>query len=164
MKNTWLCLVLVSVILFCSCGVSNPKTKGSAEERPVPPITELMSETSGTNPSESEPVSLTEPDIGMCFKGYYLKAEKESETFHLIFVVEGNERLKAGEWAVIRPFSSREKWNSGDGIVLYSSRIEDSNPPGVVPMSLEQKELTDATYSFGNAKETIEHCGYQVVE
>ncbi len=164
MKKVWLCLVLVSVILFCSCGATNPEIKSSAEESLVPPNTETMSETSGTNPSESGPVSPTEPDTGMCFKGYYLKAEKGSEIVHLIFVVEGNKRLKAGEWAVIRPFSSREKWNSGDGIVIYSSKIEDSDPPGVVPMSIEQKELIDAAYSFRNAKEAVENSEYQVVE
>ena len=164
MKKAWLCSVLVLVLLLCSCGASNPETKGSSEESTIPPSTEMMSTSESSSSSESKSESPTEPNKGMCFKGYYLKAEKGSETFHIIFVVEGNEYLKAGEWAVICPFSSREKWNSGDGIVIYSSKIEDSDPPGVVPMSIEQKELIDATYSFRNAKEAVENSGYQVVE
>ena len=162
MEKAWLCLVLVLIMLLCSCGASNPETKDSSEESTIPPTTEMTSISERTSSSESEPVSLTEPDTGMCFKGYYLKAEKGSEIVHLIFVVEGNEYLKAGDWAVIRPFSSREKWNSGDGIVIYSSKIEDSDPPGVVPASIEQIELADSTYSFRKARGAVEEDGYCV--
>lgn len=141
MKNVLTVLVIISAVLLCACRGSNAETENMPES--------VMKTSSAT---EAE----------WCYKGYYLKAEKEHEVFHMVFVTEGNEYLKAGKWAVIRPFSSRGDWHSGDGIIVKSTLMHDSDPPGLVPTLIEQIELTDGSYTYEQAKESLEKSGFIV--
>ena len=181
MRKIWIALILTVALLFCACSTgtettvapeketeSAPENKAESdreEEETAPATTEVVMSTTEAAMSTTEAAPpVTEAVESQAYKGYYLKVENGSEISHVIFILEGSERLAAGDWAVIRPFSSREEWSSGEGILIRSTLIQDSDPPGLVPESIEKAKLGDPAYTFEQARAAVEAKGYQVVE